>query len=127
MGWRVKTLHPKIHGGLLALRYLGDHVAAMTTQGIEGIDLLVVNLYPFEDTLAQSSDHDLLVEKIDIGGPAMLRAAAKNHDFLTVLCDPAYYGDVADAIENQGGPDIALRRRLAAKTFARTAAYDSAI
>ena len=127
MGGRVKTLHPKIHGGLLARRDLDDHIAAMTAQGIEGIDLLVVNLYPFEDTLAQTSDHDLLVEKIDIGGPAMLRAAAKNHDFLTVLCDPADYGDVADAIENQGGPDIALRRRLAAKTFARTAAYDSAI
>ena len=127
MGGRVKTLHPKIHGGLLARRDLDDHVAAMTAQGIEGIDLLVVNLYPFEDTLAQTSDHDSLVEKIDIGGPAMLRAAAKNHDFLTVLCDPADYGDVADAIENQGGTDLALRRRLAAKTFARTAAYDSAI
>ena len=127
MGGRVKTLHPKIHGGLLARRDLDDHVAAMTAQGIEGIDLLVVNLYPFEDTLAQTSDHDSLVEKIDIGGPAMLRAAAKNHDFLTVLCDPADYGDVADAIESQGGTDLALRRRLAAKTFARTAAYDSAI
>ena len=111
MGGRVKTLHPKIHGGLLARRDLDDHVAAMTAQGIEGIDLLVVNLYPFEDTLAQTSDHDSLVEKIDIGGPAMLRAAAKNHDFLTVLCDPADYGDVADAIENQGGTDLALRRR----------------
>ena len=127
MGGRVKTLHPKIHGGLLARRDLDDHVAAMTAQGIEEIDLLVVNLYPFEDTLAQTSDHDSLVEKIDIGGPAMLRAAAKNHDYLTVLCDPADYGDVADAVENQGGTDIALRRRLAAKTFARTAAYDSAI
>jgi phosphoribosylaminoimidazolecarboxamide formyltransferase/IMP cyclohydrolase len=127
MGGRVKTLHPKIHGGLLARRDLDDHVAAMTAQGIEGIDLLVVNLYPFEDTLAQTSDHDSLVEKIDIGGPAMLRAAAKNHDFLTVLCDPADYDDVADAIENQGGTDLALRRRLAAKTFARTATYDSAI
>jgi phosphoribosylaminoimidazolecarboxamide formyltransferase / IMP cyclohydrolase len=127
MGGRVKTLHPKIHGGLLARRDLDDHVAAMTAQGIEGIDLLVVNLYPFEDTLAQTNDYNSLVEKIDIGGPAMLRAAAKNHDFLTVLCDPADYGDVADAIENQGTTDLALRQRLAAKTFARTAAYDSAI
>ena len=127
MGGRVKTLHPKIHGGLLARRDLDDHVAAMTEQGIETIDLLVVNLYPFEDTLARTSDNNPLVEKIDIGGPAMLRAAAKNHDFLTVLCDPADYDDVAGAIENQGGTDLALRRRLAAKTFARTAAYDSAI
>ena len=127
MGGRVKTLHPKIHGGLLARRDLDDHVAAMTAQGIEGIDLLVVNLYPFEDTLAQTSDRNALVEKIDIGGPAMLRAAAKNHDFLTVLCDPADYVSVADAIDNHGGTDLALRQRLAAKTFARTAAYDSAI
>ena len=100
---RVKTLHPGVHGGLLARRDLPAHMAALAAHGIEKIDLLVVNLYPFEDTLAQSSDHDLLVEKIDIGGPAMLRAAAKNHDFLTVLCDPADYGAVADAIVATGG------------------------
>ena len=97
MGGRVKTLHPKIHGGLLARRDVDDHLAAMAQQGIHAIDLLVVNLYPFEDTLAQTNDYDALVEKIDIGGPAMLQAASKNHDFLTVLCDPADYDNVADA------------------------------
>jgi len=127
MGGRVKTLHPKIHGGLLARRDLDDHVAAMSAQDIEGIDLLVVNLYPFEETLRQTRDRQALVEKIDIGGPAMLRAAAKNHDFLTVLCDPADYASVADAIDKNGGTELELRQRLAAKTFARTAAYDSAI
>ena len=127
MGGRVKTLHPKIHGGLLARRDLDDHVAAMQREDIEGIDLLVVNLYPFEATLAQTDDRDTLVEKIDIGGPAMLRAAAKNHDFLTVLCDPADYGEFTESLANSGGTSRELRRRLAAKTFARTAAYDSAI
>ena len=127
MDGRVKTLHPKIHGGLLARRDLAHHRAAMQGQGIEGIDLLVVNLYPFEDTLAQTDDRDTLIEKIDVGGPAMLRAAAKNHDFLTVLCDPADYAEVADAILASGGTALALRQRLAAKCFARTAAYDSAI
>ena len=85
MGGRVKTLHPKIHGGLLARRDLDDHLNAMTQENIEGIDLLVVNLYPFEETLASTDDRDTLVENIDIGGPAMLRAAAKNHDFLTKI------------------------------------------
>ena len=127
MGGRVKTLHPKIHGGLLARRDVDDHLAAMAEQGIHAIDLLVVNLYPFEDTFAQTNNYNALVEKIDIGGPAMLRAASKNHDFLTVLCDPADYGNVADAITNNGGTDIDLRRQLAAKCFALTAAYDSAI
>ena len=127
MGGRVKTLHPKIHGGLLARRDIDDHLAAMAQQEIHAIDLLVVNLYPFEDTLAQTNDYDALIEKIDIGGPAMLRAASKNHDFLTVLCDPADYDNVADAITNNGGTDLALRRHLAAKCFARTAAYDSVI
>lgn len=127
MGGRVKTLHPKIHGGLLARRDVDDHLAAMAQQRIHAIDLLVVNLYPFEDTLAQTNDYDVLIEKIDIGGPAMLRAASKNHDFLTVLCDPADYGAVADCVTNNGGTDLALRRKLAAKCFARTAAYDSAI
>ena len=127
MGGRVKTLHPKIHGGLLARRDVDDHLAAMAQQGIHAIDLLVVNLYPFEDTFARTNDYDALVEKIDIGGPAMLRAASKNHDFLTVLCDPADYVSVADAVTNNGGTDLALRRQLAAKCFTRTAAYDSAI
>ena len=127
LGGRVKTLHPKIHGALLARRDVDDHVTVMAQQGIHAIDLLVVNLYPFEDTFAQTNNYNALVEKIDIGGPAMLRAASKNHDFLTVLCDPADYSKVANAISNNGGTDLALRRQLAAKCFARTAAYDSAI
>ena len=127
MDGRVKTLHPKIHGGLLARRDRDTHLAAMDSAGIEAIDLLVVNLYPFEETLAKTDDRPTLVEKIDIGGPAMLRAAAKNHDFLTVLCDPADYAEAADTIRQTGGTDLGLRRRLAAKCFARTAAYDSAI
>ena len=127
MGGRVKTLHPKIHGGLLARRDLDDHLNAMTQENIEGIDLLVVNLYPFEETLASTDDRDALVENIDIGGPAMLRAAAKNHDFLTVLCDPADYPKFTDSLKQHGGTNFAMRERLAAKTFARTAAYDSAI
>ncbi|MEK9709157.1 MAG: bifunctional phosphoribosylaminoimidazolecarboxamide formyltransferase/IMP cyclohydrolase, partial [Alphaproteobacteria bacterium] len=127
MGGRVKTLHPKIHGGLLARRDLDDHLDAMQQEQIEGIDLLVVNLYPFEDTLASTDDRDTLVEKIDIGGPAMLRAAAKNHDFLTVLCDPADYPEFITSLQQNGSCNFALRQRLAAKTFARTAAYDSAI
>ena len=127
LGGRVKTLHPKIHGGLLARRDVEDHLATMTQQGIHLIDLLVVNLYPFENTLAQTNDRDALIEKIDIGGPAMLRAASKNHDFVTVLCDPADYSDVADAVTTYGGTDLTLRRQLAAKCFARIAAYDSVI
>ena len=127
MGGRVKTLHPKIHGGLLARRDVDDHRIAMAQHEIHPIDLLVVNLYPFEDTFSQTNDYDVLIENIDIGGPAMLRSASKNHDFLTVLCDPADYGNVTDAITTNGGTDLALRRQLAAKCFARTAAYDSAI
>ena len=99
----------------------------MQAQGIEGIDLLVVNLYPFEATLARSTDRVELIENIDIGGPAMTRAAAKNHDFLTVACDPIDYPEIAAAIAATGGTDLALRQRLAAKAFAHTAAYDAAI
>jgi phosphoribosylaminoimidazolecarboxamide formyltransferase/IMP cyclohydrolase len=89
MGGRVKTLHPKIHGGLLARRDVDDHRIAMAQHEIHPIDLLVVNLYPFEDAFSQTNDYDVLIENIDIGGPAMLRSASKNHDFLTVLCDSA--------------------------------------
>ena len=127
MGGRVKTLHPKIHGGLLAKRDLDAHLNAMEQENIEAIDLLVVNLYQFEATLASTDDRDTLVDNIDIGGPAMLRAAAKNHDFLTVLCDPADYAEFAQSLQQHGGVNFAMRERLAAKTFARTAAYDSAI
>ena len=126
-GRRVKTLHPKIHGGLLARRDLDDHLNAMQLENIEGIDLLVVNLYPFEATLARTDDREALIEKIDIGGPAMLRAAAKNHDFLTVLCDPADYLEFTSSLQRHGGTNFAMRERLAAKTFTRTAAYDIAI
>ncbi len=126
MDGRVKTLHPKVHGGLLARRDDADHVAAMNTQGIEGIDLLVVNLYPFRETVAKGADYDNCVENIDIGGPAMLRAAAKNHDFVAVLTDPKDYETVLNEIA-EGGTTLATRRKLAAKTYAATASYDSAI
>ena len=126
MDGRVKTLHPKIHGGLLARRDNDDHLAAMTDQDIAGIDLLAVNLYPFEDQLAKTGDFATLVEYIDIGGPAMLRAAAKNHDFVTVVCDPADYSDVLTEMA-EGDVTTGTRRRLAGKVFARTAAYDRAI
>jgi phosphoribosylaminoimidazolecarboxamide formyltransferase/IMP cyclohydrolase len=126
MDGRVKTLHPKIHGGLLARRDDNDHQQAMHTQDIQPIDLLVVNLYPFRETVAKGGDYDNCVENIDIGGPAMLRAAAKNHDFVTVLTDPADYHIVLDEI-TAGGTTFATRQRLAAKTYAMTAAYDTAI
>ena len=126
MDGRVKTLHPKVHGGLLARRDDADHVAAMQAQNIEGIDLLVVNLYPFRETVAKGGDYDMCVENIDIGGPAMLRAAAKNHDFVAVVTDPADYAQVLQEIA-EGGTTLTLRQRLAAKTYAMTASYDSAI
>jgi len=127
MDGRVKTLHPKIHGGLLARRDNDAHLAAMKAEAIAGIDLLVVNLYPFEATLATTKEPTTLIENIDIGGPAMLRAAAKNHEFVTVACDPADYDLIAEQIAETGNTTLELRQQLAAKTFARTAAYDSAI
>ena len=126
MDGRVKTLHPKIHGGLLARRDDAEHLAAMSTQGIEGIDLLVVNLYPFRETVAKGGDYDNCVENIDIGGPAMLRAAAKNHDFVAVVTNPSDYADVIREI-SEGGTTLSLRQKLAARTYATTASYDSAI
>ena len=127
MDGRVKTLHPKIHGGLLARRDNDDHLAAMDEQRIGGIDLLAVNLYPFEAQRAKTDDFATLVEYIDIGGPAMLRAAAKNHEFVTVVCDPADYDSVLAELRRDGDVGGETRRRLAGKTFARTAAYDRAI
>ena len=127
MDGRVKTLHPKIHGGLLARRDNQSHLDAMNNESIEGIDLLAVNLYPFEETLAKTDERTQLIENIDIGGPAMIRAAAKNHEFLTTTCDPADYDEVLAAIAENGGTSLALRQRLAAKAFARTASYDAAI
>lgn len=128
MDGRVKTLHPKIHGGLLGLRDKPDHISAMAEHGIEGIDLLVVNLYPFEATLAGGGDFDTCIENIDIGGPAMIRAAAKNVGHVAVVTDPADYDEVlADITAGGGTVSGELRQRLSARAFARTAAYDSAI
>lgn len=128
MDGRVKTLHPKIHGGLLALRNDPDHAAAMSTHGIAGIDLLVVSLYPFEQTLASGADAATIIENIDIGGPAMIRAAAKNHGHVAVVVEPSDYSELLAALDaNDGATPLELRRRLAAKAFARTASYDAAI
>ena len=127
LGGRVKTLHPKVFGGILSRRENDSDVAQLEEFEIPEIDLVIVDLYPFEETVASGASEQDIIEKIDIGGPAMLRAASKNHDFLTVLCDPADYGAVADCVTNNGGTDLAQRRQLAAKCFARTAAYDSAI
>ena len=125
---RVKTLHPKVHGGLLYIRGNESHEAAVRAYGIQPIDLVVVNLYPFEETVAKPnvSLHDA-IENIDIGGPSMLRSAAKNHDSVTVIVDPADYTEVAKQISESGQTTLALRRKLAARVFARTSAYDGAI
>ena len=128
MDGRVKTLHPTIHGGLLARRDLPEHVQAMEANGIAPIDLLVVNLYPFEATVAKGADFDEAIENIDIGGPAMIRAAAKNHGFVAVVVDPADYAPLKQEMaENKGAVSLALRRKLAAAAYARTGAYDAAI
>ncbi len=125
---RVKTLHPKIHGGLLARRDQPAHMAALQDAGIESIDLLVVNLYPFQATIAKPDcSLEEAVENIDIGGPAMLRSAAKNHASVTVVVDPADYAAVLEAIGASGEVPAAMRFRLGAKVFAHTAAYDGAI
>lgn len=126
MDGRVKTLHPNVHGGLLAIRDNDDHRAAMEAHGIGQIDLLVVNLYPFEATVAGGGDYAACVENIDIGGPAMIRAAAKNHNDVAVLVDAQDYDAILEALKT-GGTDLALRKRLAQKAYARTAAYDAAI
>ena len=125
---RVKTLHPKVHGGLLYIRGNETHEAAVKAHGIAPIDLVVVNLYPFEQTVAKPNValHDA-IENIDIGGPSMLRSAAKNHDSVTVVVDPADYAEVAVQIKAGGNTTLEFRRKLAAKVFVRTAAYDAAI
>ncbi len=128
MDGRVKTLHPKVHGGLLALRDNAGHVAAMKDHGIEPIDLLVVNLYPFEATVAKGADYDTCVENIDIGGPAMIRAAAKNHAHVAVVVDPEDYSKVLGDMDQHGGKTCPkFRRKLAQRAYARTAAYDAAV
>ncbi|MEM6356187.1 MAG: bifunctional phosphoribosylaminoimidazolecarboxamide formyltransferase/IMP cyclohydrolase [Pseudomonadota bacterium] len=127
MDGRVKTLHPMVHGAILADRAKADHVAALADHGIGAIDLVVVNLYPFEATVARGAGFQEAVENIDIGGPAMLRAAAKNHASVTVVTDTQDYETVADEIDALGGTTAATRTRLAAIAYARTAAYDAAV
>ena len=125
---RVKTLHPKVHGGLLFIRGKAPHEAAMRQHGIQPIDLVVVNLYPFEQTVARPDvTLEEAIENIDIGGPSMLRSAAKNHESVTVVVDPADYSAVAEQIQAHGNTTREFRQQLAAKVFARTAAYDAAI
>jgi phosphoribosylaminoimidazolecarboxamide formyltransferase / IMP cyclohydrolase len=125
---RVKTLHPKVHGGLLYLRGNEKHEAAIHAHGIKPIDLVVVNLYPFEQTVSRPSiSLEEAIETIDIGGPSMLRSAAKNHESVTVVVDPADYAMVAEQVTATGCTTLEQRRRLALKAFARTAAYDAAI
>jgi len=125
---RVKTLHPTVHGGILGIRGNAEHEAAMAAHGIAPIDLVVVNLYPFEATVAGGAGFDTCIENIDIGGPSLIRGAAKNHAFVTVVVDPADYGAVlADMAARGGATTPALRRRLAAAAYARTGAYDAAI
>ena len=128
MDGRVKTLHPMVHGGLLALRDNADHVEAMETHGIGAIDLLVVNLYPFEATVAAGADYDTCIENIDIGGPAMIRAAAKNHGFVTTIVDVEDYDTLlGDMAEHNGATCPEFRKKRAQIAYARTAAYDAAV
>ena len=128
MDGRVKTLHPKIHGGILALRDNPEHVAKMTEHGIKPIDLVVVNLYPFEATVARGAAFEEIVENIDIGGPAMLRSAAKNYESVTVICDPKDYDMVlAEMRANGGNTSLETRKRLATKVYRRTSDYDHKI
>ncbi len=128
MDGRVKTLHPVVHGGLLALRDNDDHVASMTEHGIGAIDLVVVNLYPFEAALARGAGYAEMIENIDIGGPAMIRSAAKNHGFVNIITDVEDYAVLLAELEaNDGQTTYALRQRLAQTAYARTAAYDTAV
>ncbi|MGB3244304.1 MAG: bifunctional phosphoribosylaminoimidazolecarboxamide formyltransferase/IMP cyclohydrolase [Sulfitobacter sp.] len=128
MDGRVKTLHPVVHGGLLALRDNDAHVAAMDAHNIGGIDLVVVNLYPFEATVAKGAAYDDVIENIDIGGPAMIRSAAKNHGFVSVIVDTEDYAPfIAEMETHKGQTTYALRQRLAQTAYARTAAYDTAV
>lgn len=123
---RVKTLHPRVHAGILADRRKQEHIDTLEQMDIEPFDLVIVNLYPFVDTVASGADQDAIIEKIDIGGPSMVRAAAKNHDAVAVVVDPARYDDVVRAA-SEGGFTLAERRRLASAAFAHTASYDTAV
>jgi phosphoribosylaminoimidazolecarboxamide formyltransferase/IMP cyclohydrolase len=127
MDGRVKTLHPNVHGGLLAVRDDPEHAAAMAEHGIGAIDLVVVNLYPFAATVARGAGRDEVIENIDIGGPSMIRSAAKNHAWVAVVTDPADYRALLDALEDDVTTSLDFRKSLAAKAFAATAVYDSMI
>jgi phosphoribosylaminoimidazolecarboxamide formyltransferase/IMP cyclohydrolase len=128
MNGRVKTLHPRVHGGLLGVRSNSEHVAAMKEHGIAPIDLVVVNLYPFLNTVTSGAERDAIIENIDIGGPSMVRSAAKNHADVAIVTDPADYSALlAELDANNGSTTLGLRKALAAKAFALTAAYDSTI
>ncbi len=128
MDGRVKTLHPKVHGGLLAVRDNPEHAAAMAEHDIGAIDLVVVNLYPFEATVAKGADRDEIIENIDIGGPSMVRSAAKNHAYVTILTNPADYAGLLGELEETGGATrLPFRKLMAARAYAATAAYDSMI
>ena len=127
MDGRVKTLHPKVHGGLLGVRDNPEHSAAMEEHDIAPIDLVVVNLYPFLNTVMSGAERDTIIENIDIGGPSMVRSAAKNHAHVAILTDPADYALLLDQLDANGGTTLDFRKKLAAKAFALTAAYDSTI
>jgi len=127
MDGRVKTLHPKVHGGILAMRNDAGHLEAMQTHAIDPIDLVVINLYPFEETVAKGAGFAECIENIDIGGPSMIRGAAKNHAHVTVVVDPKDYKLVMDEIAASGNTSLDTRKRLAASAYSRTATYDAAI
>ena len=127
MDGRVKTLHPVVHGGLLGVRDAADHRAAMDEHGIGPIDIVWIDLYPFESTVASGAGFDAVIENIDIGGPAMIRSGSKNHGYIAVAVDAASIGEIVAALKADGTTSLALRKRLAARAFARTAAYDAAV
>ena len=128
MDGRVKTLHPKVHGGLLAIRDNDEHAASMEEHGIGAIDLVVVNLYPFAQTVAKGASREEIIENIDIGGPSMVRSAAKNHGYVAIVTDPADYAELSEELQQNGGAtSYESRKRLAAKAYSATAAYDAMI
>ena len=124
---RVKTLHPKVHGGLLGVRGNPQHEKDMEANGIGKIDMTILNLYPFEATVAKGAAFEQCIENIDIGGPSMLRSTAKNHAFTTIVTSPDQYDEVKECIESNGGTTLALRKKYAARAFSLSASYDSAI
>ena len=127
MDGRVKTLHPVVHGGLLGVRDATEHKAAMDEHGIGAIDIVWIDLYPFEQTVASGAGFDAIIENIDIGGPAMIRSGSKNHGYVAVAVDAESIALIVEAVTADGSTDLALRKRLAARAFARTAAYDAAV